>query len=442
MLVACGACKLTRLYDEKPNARAIPLGVNNLAEVDPPIKPPASIPTYAPANRQERYHHTATYSYLETNINAHVMEFSQEPVPDIVTDLSVSKYGRTTPFRHHRVIQQYIEGLAKREGYEDHIEYNVTVERAEKVGKEWVLTLRRAGTRLDYWWQERFDAIVTCVGHYNVPIVPEVPGLVDIEYAHPGIVEHTKYYRGRDNYRGLNVLVVGGSVSAMDTAIDLVDCAKSVTSVVRSNKPHVYFSNVVFSHPRISRRPAIDHIDPNNRAVYFKDGSVVTGIDRIILGTGYSYSFPFLEGLRIKDNRVNGLYLHVFSMDDPTLSFVGAIAAGLTFKAFEWQAVLAARLYAGRAQLPPVEEQRRWEIDRIKERGNGAKFTLLYPHFAEYFNLVRDIAGNEGPGRKLPPFDPNWAKDFMDGHKLRINLWIDDIEREKRNGATKPRARL
>ncbi|WFD37020.1 hypothetical protein MCUN1_003912 [Malassezia cuniculi] len=430
------------LYDEKPNSRGIPLGVTDPAAIDPPLTAPATLPAYTPPSKQERYHHTPTYSYLETNIDAHVMEFSQEPVPDRPSEASIAKYGKSTPFRHHTVMQQYLEGITKREGYEDHIEYNTTVEKAAKEGGEWVLTLRRSGARLDYWWQERFDAVIVAIGHYNVPIVPNIPGLVEIEREFPGIVEHTKYYRGRDNYTGQHVVVVGGSVSAMDTAYDLIGRASKITSVVRS-RPHVYFTDTVFTHPQIDRRPEIERIDPKKRDVYFKDGSVATGVDRIVLGTGYRYSYPFLEGLRLDDNRVNGLYLHVFSISDPTLAFVGAIAAGLTFKAFEWQAVLAVRAFAGRAKLPPVEEQRRWETDRIKERGNGTKFTLLYPHFAEYFNFVREIAGNDGPGRKLPVFNPKWAEDFNAGHQLRINWWKQDIERAKSESqATKPRAHL
>ena len=431
---------LTRLYDEKPNSRGLPIGVKDPAAIDPPLKAPQTLPAYTDPCTQERYHHTPTYSYLETNIDAHVMEFSQEPVADTPTQASVARYGASTPFRHHSVIQQYLESIAKRDGYDDHVEYNTTVEKATKDGREWVLTLRRSGTRRDYWWQERFDAIVVCVGHYNVPIVPEIPGLDELERVNPGIVEHTKYFRSRDDYRGQNVLVVGGSVSAMDTAYDLLGAAGKVTSVVRS-RPHVYFSDIVFSHPRIDRRPEMTRIDPHTRTAYFKDGSVVTGIDRVILGTGYRYSFPFLDGLCLDDNRVNHLFMHVFSMDDPTLTFVGAIAAGLTFKAFEWQAVLAARVFAGRATLPPIEEQRSWELNRVKERGNGAKFTLLYPHFAEYFNSVRELAGNDGPGRKLPLFDPQWAEAFNSGLKLRIAQWKAEIEREKAQH-TEPRGHL
>ena len=154
--------------------------------------------------------------------------------------------------------------------------------------------------------------------------------------------------------------------------------------------------------------------------MHFVDDTSVEQVDHIILGTGFHYSYPFLENVCLNDNRVNGLYLHIFNIEDPTLAFVGAIAAKLTFKAYEWQAVLASRFYAGRSKLPSREEQQRWENERVAKCGNGAKFTAIFPESKEYFEFVRLLAGNDGPGRKLPKFDPKWVHDFNAGHQLRI----------------------
>lgn len=102
------------------------------------------------------------------------------------------------------------------------------------------------------------------------------------------------------------------------------------------------------------------------------------------------------------------------------------IGAGLTFKAFEWQAVLAARVLAGRATLPPLEQQKAWERDRIAKKGDGVPFTLLWPNFEEYFETVRKLAGEPSPtqpGRRLPPFNPNWVRTFVQGHQRRIRMW-------------------
>ena len=145
------------------------------------------------------------------------MEFSEEPIPEIRSEASVAEYGASTPFRHHAVIQQYLQRLFERNGYEKLVEYHTTVEKAQKQGDEWVLTLRRSEADHDSWWQERFDALVVCSGHYNVPNLPDVPGLVELEQQHPGTVEHTKNFRSNEDYRDLVRGKIGGPCSPRRT---------------------------------------------------------------------------------------------------------------------------------------------------------------------------------------------------------------------------------
>jgi hypothetical protein len=108
---------------------------------------------------------------------------------------------------------------------------------------------------------------------------------------------------------------------------------------------------------------------------------------------------------------------------DPTLLFVGAVAAGLTFKIFEWQAVYAARILAGRGTVPPVKEMKEWEEAGIKARGDTQRFSLVFPDFEDYFETLRRLAGEQDVGRKLPKFDRIWFRTFLDGHELRKDMW-------------------
>lgn len=206
-----------RILDEQPSSRSLPLGVQETRELDPPLQPPAQLPNRTEKTRQERWEHTATYPSLESNIDAKVMEFSEEPIPEIRSDASVAEYGASTPFRHHTVIQQYLQRLFERNGYEKLIEYHTTVEKAQKQGSEWVLTLRRSEADHDSWWQERFDALVVCSGHYNVPNLPDIPGLVELEQQHPGTVEHAKNFRNKEDYRDLVRGKIGGPCSPCRT---------------------------------------------------------------------------------------------------------------------------------------------------------------------------------------------------------------------------------
>lgn len=211
-----------------------------------------------------------------------------------------------------------------------------------------------------------------------------------------------------------------------------------------------YFFDYAFQHPNILRRPPISHIVPNKetneRTVFFEDGSKLEAVDHIIFGTGYSWTLHFLPSMAstIRNNRLPNLYQHIFWMSDPTLCFVGAVAAGFTFKVFEWQAVLAARFLAGRIQLPSVEEQVRWQQERIGKKGDGVPFTALYPDFEQYFEEVRSMAGeqvDEGDGkgvkgRRLPRWEKSWREGFDKAHLSRIEMWKRGNEEARKRIAT------
>ena len=65
------------------------------------------------------------------------MAFSQEPIPDERSERSIAFHGSDTPFRHWTVINKYIQSLVDRNGYQDLVSYNTTVEKVEKIGHEW-----------------------------------------------------------------------------------------------------------------------------------------------------------------------------------------------------------------------------------------------------------------------------------------------------------------
>lgn len=237
----------------------------------------------------------------------------------------------------------------------------------------------------------------------------------------------------------------------MDIAVDLIPHARTPIHAVVRGKWHPYFGGEAFNHPRIQKHTQFSRIDTanNQRTVYFEDGTKVDDVDHVILGTGYQWSLPFLEDvdIQVRNNRVPGLYLHVFKRGDPTLAFIGAVAAGLTFRVYEWQSVLAARFLAGRIQLPSIEEQKKWEDDRIAYKGDGVPFTALYPDFEEYFETLRKMAGEptpDGRGRRLPKFERKWVEDFQKGHQMRKKWW-EEYNRKARASETRDvleRARL
>jgi hypothetical protein len=224
------------------------------------------------------------------------------------------------------------------------------------------------------------------------------------------------------------VVVVGASVSAADIAYDLASSKLTkdpVDAVVIGHNFNIYFGDEAFNHPRIQKQPSITRVDAATRTVHLADGTAIPDVDHIIFGTGYSWSLPFLPQVPTRNNRVPGLYQHVVWREDPTLLFVGAVGAGLTFKIFEWQAVYAARLLAGRGTLPSTEEMRAWEAERVAKKGDGPKFLMIHPDFEEYFENLRQLAGDpvDGLGRRLPRYDKTWFRLFIEGHELRKAMW-------------------
>ena len=163
---------------------------------------PKQLPAQMPKFSRPRFSESSVYPYLETNIDSLAMEFSREPIPEGKSQWSLSVHGPQTPFRRWEIIGRYIASLVERRGYEDLISYNTTVERVEKVGSEWKVTLRKDGAKSDYWWTEWFDAVVVASGHYWVPYIPPVDGLEEFEKARPGSVIHSKQFRGRDQFQG------------------------------------------------------------------------------------------------------------------------------------------------------------------------------------------------------------------------------------------------
>ncbi|KAK2879508.1 hypothetical protein FQN49_000810 [Arthroderma sp. PD_2] len=391
---------------------------------DPPVAVPERLPAQTIKSDQPRFAESSVYPYMETNIDFLPMQFNQEPFPEERSELSIKYHGPETPFRKWDVVRRYIRSLVERRGYSDYISYNTTVERVEKLGAEWKVTLRKDGEKSDYWWVEWFDAVVVASGHFWVPYIPPIEGLESFEKARPGSVLHSKHFRGRESFAGKRVVVVGASVSAADIAFDLVETAKTpVHAITIGHKANGYFGDEAFKHPKIQNHPSIERV--SNRTVYLTNGTSITDVDYIVFGTGYSWTLPFLPGVPVRNNRVPDLYQHIVWQKDPTLLFIGAVAAGLTFKVFEWQSVLAARLLAGRATLPPVEDMQAWEAERIKARGDGVKFTLIFPDFEDYFETIRRLAGEgeEGKGRKLPKFRREWVRAFLDGHERRKAMW-------------------
>lgn len=170
-------------------------------------------------------------------------------------------------------------------------------------------------------------------------------------------------------------------------------------------------------------------------SIVFEDGTQLDNIDTVIYCTGYSASFPFwnatANGRPLWDyetGKLGNIYWHTFFQDFPTLGIVG-MPRVLTFRSFEYQAIALARLFSDRNSLtlPPVEVQRRWEVEWAeKARKKGTKFHDISWDDGEtvlWLDGLFRIAGLgtlTGKGRVPPVLDEEliWAVEHVKKYPL------------------------
>ncbi|RLV82719.1 Thiol-specific monooxygenase [Meyerozyma sp. JA9] len=295
------------------------------------------------------------YRHLETNITKWTMKYKDFPMPESYP---------TFPSRAQ--IASYVRDYSKTiEGVTMHL--GCGVESLEKSGESWKLTTEQ-GTSFS------FDAVVVASGHFDKPYIPQTPGILDWVNVHPGEVTHAKYYNDSTNFRDKTVLVVGGSASGIDIAMQAATQAKTVLNTTRSESKSL--------DPVISI-PEVVHYDPENRQVTCLDGQKYDGIDSIVFCTGYLYELPFLKSYKddliTTGKFVNNLYRHIFYIKDPTLAFLAIPKNVIPMPFSESQGAVVARVFAGRIQLPSLANME----TTLPEPAEGMHI-LTFPKDVEY----------------------------------------------------------
>jgi trimethylamine monooxygenase len=159
---------------------------------------------------------------------------------------------------------------------------------------------------------------------------------------------HAHDFREAREFTGKRLLVVGGSYSAEDIALQCHKYgAKSVTISHRTKAMGFHWPD------GIGEVPLLMKLDGNT--AHFKDGSS-RDIDAIILCTGYQHHFPFLQdSLRLKThNRLypGGMFKGVVWTENPRLMYLGMQDQFYTFSMFDAQAWFARDVIMERISLP------------------------------------------------------------------------------------------
>ncbi|KAM5342151.1 hypothetical protein ACJ41O_015182 [Fusarium nematophilum] len=380
------------------------------------------------------------YAGLQNNVPTSLLYSNLGPWPKGTQDIT-----------GHANIQSYLQGLSRDHGVDDVTVFHTRVEDAKKEGSHWILrtiTLLKGDGYprfLERTW--KFDALVVASGHYNLPRIPDTPGLAEWKAEFGDSILHTKQYRHPETYRGKTVLVIGGGASALDVCRETTETAKRVIQSTRGGD---------FDLPPSMLPESIEHVGaiekfvlekdasnpsaPAKSHILLKDGQVLEGVDAVVFATGYLTSYPFLsqyhgDDVPIDDagsdilvtsdgNMVHNLHKDIFYIQDPTLSFIGVPYYTATFSLFDFQAQALARALTGKTTLPSRESMRTEYEKRVAERGRGRKFHSL-ANFGDEVEYVRDLL--------------EWANSSLVDNKVEPLLghseqWLEtyELQREKR----------
>uniref|UniRef100_A0A8C6RXJ7 Flavin-containing monooxygenase n=1 Tax=Nannospalax galili TaxID=1026970 RepID=A0A8C6RXJ7_NANGA len=389
------------------------------------------------------------YKSVTINTSKEMMCFSDFPVPDHFPN-----------YMHNCKLMEYFRMYAKHFGLLNYIQFKTKVESVRKrpdfsISGQWDVVVETDGIQKTMV----FDGILVCSGHHTDPHLPlqSFPGIEKFE----GSYFHSREYKSPEDYVGKRIIVVGIGNSGVDIAVELSRVAKQVflstrrgswilhrvwdngypmdssfftrfhhflwkisttaainnylEKTVNSRFNHSHYG-LQPQHRLLSQHPTVSDDLPNHiisgkvqvkpnvkefteTDAIFDDDTVEENIDVVIFATGYSFSFPFLDGLiAVTDNEVS-LYKLMFppDLEKPTLAVIGLIQPlGIILPIAELQSRWAARVFKGLSKLPSVKTmkadiaQRKTAME--KRYVKTARHTIQVDH-TEYMDEIATLVG-------------------------------------------------
>ncbi|HYJ59527.1 MAG TPA: NAD(P)-binding domain-containing protein [Methyloceanibacter sp.] len=316
----------------------------------------------------------------------------------------------------HRETLAYLRAYAMNFGILDKIEFNTTVERAERAEDGW--SVQVAGEERPRFYR----ALVIANGHHHVPRIPKIPGTFT------GEILHSRDYRTVKQLADKRVVVVGSGNSGCDIVVDATSVAQRIYLSMRRgtyfvpkfifgrpmdgiinfceyiplpaglrNRLYTHWHRLMVGkneryglpepehrigdthptmntvvpqlagHGRIGVKPEIAEFAGNK--VRFSDGSEVEA-DLVVYATGYEIDIPFLDNdLIFGPDRKPLLYLNVFHPELDDLFAVGLIQAnGSIWRLADDQSQLVASYLIALAER---HERADW-LRKLKTQGHAS----------------------------------------------------------------------
>ena len=301
--------------------------------------------------------HGSMYKYLWSNGPKECLEFS-----DYSFDEHFGKPISSYPPRS--VLFDYIQGRVRKSDVRKYIRFNTTTRWVEynEETKQFKVILDDLVNNRTY--TEIFDYLVVATGHFSTPNMPYFEGVQDF----PGIIMHAHDFRGADQFKDKDVLLIGSSYSSEDIGVQSYKHGAQSVTISYGSQP------LGMDWPEgMKEVPLLEKFEGD--LGYFSDGTSQR-FDAVVMCTGYQHKFPFLpDELRLKtanclypENLYKGLVFNKL----PNLLYLGMQDQYYTFNMFDAQAWFARDIMQGKIKLPK-EEQRNDDIKLWMERSAANK---------------------------------------------------------------------
>ncbi|NXR32659.1 FMO5 monooxygenase, partial [Zosterops hypoxanthus] len=359
------------------------------------------------------------YRSVIINTSKEMMCFSDFPIPEDFPN-----------YMHNSKIMEYFRMYAQHFDLLRHIRFRTSVCHVSKrpdfaSSGQWEVVTESEGK------QEAavFDAVLVCSGHHTDAHLPlsSFPGRIQKFKGH---YLHSRDYKDAQAFTNKRVVVIGIGNSGSDLAVEISQTAQQVflstrrgawilnrvgdrgypidtilttriktflQGLLTSSMACDYMEkklNARFDHSQyglkpkhrvLHQHPTINDDLPNRiisgrvrvkpniqefteTSAIFEDGTR-EDIDAVVFATGYSFSFPFLEGcVKVVENQIP-LYKFVFppDLEKPTLAFIGLIQPlGAIMPISELQCRWATRVFKGLNDLPSQHDMEA-DIEQKKE---------------------------------------------------------------------------
>ncbi|XP_071948084.1 flavin-containing monooxygenase 5-like [Antedon mediterranea] len=406
--------------------------------------------------REYRDEQAGVFKSTIINTNKEMMCYSDFPIPKDYPN-----------FMHNTYVQKYFDLYAKQFNLTKYIQFQTKVEHVtqcedfKKTG-QWKVTITNLKTKTVS--TEIFDGVMVCNGHHCDPHVAVFPG----QDKFTGRILHTHEYIDHHGFEGKRIVVVGIGNSGGDAAVELSRHAEqvflstrrgawvinrisddglpsdinnitrfhnivpiSIVNSIAESQLNARFNHANYGvqpeHRFFSQHPTVNDDLPNRiisgflkiksnikrinkKSVEFDDGTFEDNIDVIILATGYTFSFPFIDESIVKvDKNQASLYKYVLpvGVTPSTLAVIGlAQPWGAIMPISEIQSRWVTRLISGAVKAPSQAAMMK-EISAKKEL-MAARYVTSQRHTiqVDWITYMDDIASEFG-------VKPNLFKIFL-----------------------------